>query len=80
MRPRSLGLLVPESVRLGLFIGARGPPGSVVLWCRITSGALCFLTTLQMYGIFLTYANNFRKKFKKKRKNFKAVKTYDKTQ
>lgn len=45
-----------------------------------SSGSVCFSYLMQMYGIFLTYANNFRKKFKKYRKNFQAVKTYDKTQ
>ena len=67
--------MLPESVRRGFFIGARGPPGSVVYWCRNPSGSACFSYLMQMYGISLTYANNFRKKFKKKRKNFQAVKT-----
>ena len=55
-------------------------PARLVEWCRNPSGSVCFSYLMQMYGISLTCANNFRKKFKKKRKKFQAVKTYDKTQ
>jgi hypothetical protein len=44
-----------------------------------SSGSVCFSYLMQMYGNSLTYANIFRKKFKKKRKNFQAVKITDKT-
>ena len=67
MRPRSL------------VNWCRNPSGSVCLMVPESSGSVCFSYLMQMYGIFLTYANIFRKKIKKKRKYFQSVKITDKT-